>query len=78
MATASLIPLTERVKFLVAFRPGLLSPTLAAQMASTYQRMSQGRLLINIVTGAEAHELARFGDHLDKDALPALGSSCGS
>ena len=67
LATASLIPLTERVKFLVAFRPGLLSPTLAAQMASTYQRMSGGRLLINIVTGAEAHELARFGDHLDKD-----------
>ena len=33
LATASLIPLTKRVKFLVAFRPALLSPTLAAQMA---------------------------------------------
>jgi alkanesulfonate monooxygenase len=67
LATASLIPLTERVKFLVAFRPGLLSPTLAAQMASTYQRLSQGRLLLNIVTGAEPAELARFGDFADKD-----------
>ena len=67
LATASLIPLTERVNFLVAFRPGFLSPTLAAQMASTYQRMSNGRLLINIVTGAEPRELNRFGDWLDKD-----------
>ncbi|MEE2775449.1 MAG: LLM class flavin-dependent oxidoreductase [Acidobacteriota bacterium] len=68
LATASLIPLTERLKFLVAFRPGFLSPTLAAQMASTYQRMSKGRLLINIVTGAEPRELNRFGDWLDKDS----------
>ncbi len=68
LATASLIPLTERIKFLVAFRPGFMSPTLAAQMASTYQRMSNGRLLVNIVTGAEPRELNRFGDWLDKDS----------
>jgi len=67
LATARLIGETERVKFLVAFRPGLLSPTLAAQMASTYQRMSDGRLLLNIVTGAEVAEMGRFGDWLDKD-----------
>ena len=67
LATASLLPLTRRVEFLVAFRPALLTPTLAAQMASTYQRMSGGRLLVNIVTGAEAAELARFGVHDDKD-----------
>jgi len=68
LATASLIPLTQRIKFLVAFRPGFMSPTLAAQMASTYQRLSNGRLLINIVTGAEPRELNRFGDWLDKDS----------
>ena len=67
ISTASLLPLTRRVKFLVAFRPALLTPTLAAQMASTYQRMSNGRLLVNIVTGAEPAELARFGVHDDKD-----------
>lgn len=66
LATASLIPLTRRLKFLVAFRPTLLTPTLAAQMASTYQRLSGGRLLINIVTGAEPAELARFGVFEDK------------
>lgn len=63
ISTASLVPLTRRIKFLVAFRPALLTPTLAAQMASTYQRMAHGRLLVNIVTGAEDAELARFGVH---------------
>ncbi|MCU1353534.1 MAG: ssuD [Acidimicrobiales bacterium] len=67
LSTAMLVPLTSRIRFLVAFRPGLLSPTLAAQMASTYQRLSGGRLLLNIVTGAEPAELARFGDWADKD-----------
>jgi alkanesulfonate monooxygenase len=67
VATAALIPLTKRIKFLVAFRPALLSPTLAAQMASSYQRLSNGRLLMNIVTGAEPAELARFGVWEDKE-----------
>lgn len=67
IATALVAARTERIRFLVAFRPGLLSPTLAAQMASTYQRLTGGRLLLNIVTGAESHELARFGDWADKD-----------
>jgi alkanesulfonate monooxygenase len=66
VTTATLLPLTRRLKFLVAFRPTLLTPTLAAQMASTYQRMSGGRLLVNIVTGAEPAELARFGVFDDK------------
>lgn len=66
LTTAMLIPQTRRLRFLVAFRPGLLSPTLAAQMASTYQRLSGGRVLLNIVTGAEPAELARFGDFADK------------
>ena len=66
LTTAMLIAQTRRVRFLVAFRPGLLSPTLAAQMASTYQRLSGGRLLLNIVTGAEPTELARFGPDVPK------------
>jgi alkanesulfonate monooxygenase len=50
----------------VALRPGLASPTLTAQMAATYQRISGGRLLLNIVTGGDDVEQRRFGDHLDK------------
>lgn len=67
VVTAMLTQLTERLKFLVAFRPGLLSPVLAAQMAATYQRQSQGRLLLNVVTGGDASEQQAYGDYLDKD-----------
>ncbi|GGR22503.1 hypothetical protein GCM10010497_25780 [Streptomyces cinereoruber] len=54
----------ERLKFLVAFRPGVISPVLAAQMASPYQRITRGRLLLNVVTGGDSAEQRRFGDHL--------------
>ncbi len=67
LATAALIGQTSRLKFLVAFRPGLISPTLAAQMAASYQRLSGGRLLLNVVTGGQASEQRRFGDHLSHD-----------
>ncbi|RKT51616.1 LLM class flavin-dependent oxidoreductase [Saccharothrix australiensis] len=67
LTTAALIARTERLKFLVAFRPGAISPTLAAQMAATYQRISRGRLLLNVVTGGDAVEQRRFGDWLDHD-----------
>ncbi|MEO3808006.1 LLM class flavin-dependent oxidoreductase [Sphaerisporangium sp. B11E5] len=68
LTTAFLVGATERLKFLVAFRPGFVSPTLAAQMAATYQWQSEGRLLLNVVTGGEAHEQRAYGDFLDKDA----------
>src|SRR3954451_11083398 len=59
---------SERLKFLVAFRPGMVSPFLAAQMAGTFQNLSGGRLLLNVVTGGESREQRMFGDFLDKDA----------
>ncbi|MEV2246322.1 LLM class flavin-dependent oxidoreductase [Streptomyces sp. NPDC049970] len=67
LTTAMLTQVTERLKFLVAFRPGQISPTLSAQMAATYQRQSHGRLLLNVVTGGESAEQRAYGDFLDKD-----------
>lgn len=67
LTTAMVAQHTERLKFLVAFRPGLISPTLAAQMAATFQRQTGGRLLLNVVTGGEDKEQRAFGDFLDKD-----------
>ncbi|MFI8236877.1 LLM class flavin-dependent oxidoreductase [Streptomyces sp. NPDC085866] len=67
LTTAMVSRHTERLKFLVALRPGLVSPTLAAQMASTFQRHSGGRLLLNVVTGGESQEQRAYGDFLDKD-----------
>jgi len=61
-----LIGSTESLKYLVAFRPGLISPTLAAQMATTFQWQSQGRLMLNVVTGGESSEQRAFGDFLEK------------
>ena len=68
LSTAMLSSVSERLKFLVAFRPGLTSATLSAQMAATFQNMSGGRLLLNVVTGGESHEQRAYGDFLDKDA----------
>ncbi|WP_033287833.1 LLM class flavin-dependent oxidoreductase [Amycolatopsis jejuensis] len=68
LTTAALIRETSRLKFLVAFRPGVISPTLAAQMAGTFQRLSGGRVLLNIVTGGDEVEQRRFGDWNDHDA----------
>ncbi|MFE7243101.1 LLM class flavin-dependent oxidoreductase [Streptomyces sp. NPDC057580] len=67
VSTAALIPQTSRLKFMVAFRPGQLSPVLAAQMAATYQRISHGRLVLNIVTGSPDAEAHRYGDWLGKE-----------
>ncbi|MEV0248574.1 LLM class flavin-dependent oxidoreductase [Nocardia sp. NPDC050712] len=67
LTTAMLVETTETLKFLVALRPGLVSPTLTAQMAATYQRHSRGRLLLNVVTGGEPREQQAYGDFLDKE-----------
>ncbi|MFZ0668675.1 MAG: LLM class flavin-dependent oxidoreductase [Acidimicrobiales bacterium] len=74
LATAMLTEVTERLKFLVAFRPGLVSPTLAAQMASTFQHYSKGRLLLNVVIGGEASEQRAYGDFISKDDRYARGA----
>lgn len=68
VVATSLLPVTQRMRFLVAIRPGLSSPGLAARMAATFDRISNGRLLINVVTGGDPVELAGDGVHLDHEA----------
>src|ERR1700709_1071573 len=67
VTTAGLTQVTKKLNFLVAFRPGLTSPTLAAQMAASFQRISGGRLRLNVVAGGDETEQQRFGDFLGKD-----------
>jgi alkanesulfonate monooxygenase len=55
------------MRFLVAVRPGLISPSLAARMTATFDRLSNGRLLINVVTGGDPLELAGDGLFLEHD-----------
>lgn len=67
IVASTLVPVTEKLKFLVAIRPGLMSPTLAARMTATLDRFSRGRLLINVVTGGDPVELAGDGVFLNHD-----------
>ncbi|NIF32496.1 FMNH2-dependent alkanesulfonate monooxygenase [Enterobacter sp. Cy-643] len=68
LVAASMIPVTQRLKFLVALRPSVVSPTLAARQAATLDRLSNGRALFNLVTGGDAEELAAEGVFLDHEA----------
>ena len=61
LVAAALIPVTQRLKFLVALRPGIVSPTVAARQAATLDRLSGGRALFNLVTGGDPEELAGDG-----------------
>ncbi|WP_353091929.1 FMNH2-dependent alkanesulfonate monooxygenase [Methylibium sp.] len=64
VVASSLIGETRRLKFLVALRPGLVAPSQSARMAATFDRLSGGRLLVNLVTGGDAEELAGDGQFL--------------
>jgi alkanesulfonate monooxygenase len=61
VVASSLIGVTRSLRFLVAIRPGISSPGLSARMAATFDRLSGGRLLINVVTGGDPEELAGDG-----------------
>jgi alkanesulfonate monooxygenase len=65
--TSALAPLTQRLKFLVALRPGIIAPAYAARQAAALDQVLGGRLLLNIVTGGNPTELAQDGVHLEHD-----------
>jgi alkanesulfonate monooxygenase len=67
IVAATLIPATQRMRFLVAIRPGLMTPTATARMVATFDQLSNGRLLINVVAGGDPVELAGDGLHLKHD-----------
>jgi alkanesulfonate monooxygenase len=72
VVASSLIPATRRLKFLVAIRPGIISPTAAARMTATFDRLSNGRLLINVVTGGDPAEATGDGVFLSHDERYAV------
>ncbi len=68
---ASLLPLTERLKFLVAIHPGLVPVTLLGKMAATLQEFSRNRVMINVVSG-DAKMLGAYGMTLPHDERYAM------
>jgi alkanesulfonate monooxygenase len=67
ITAAALIPLTERLRFLVALRPGSGTPALFARHAAALDRISGGRTLLNVVVGADPSDLAGDGNKLGHD-----------
>jgi alkanesulfonate monooxygenase len=64
---SAMVPMTQRLRFLVAVRPGLSEPSMTARMAATLDRLSGGRLLVNVVAGGDPAELRGDGVWLDHD-----------
>lgn len=69
---SALMGFTRQLKFIVAVRPGLVGPSAAARMAATFDRMSNGRLIVNVVGGGDPVELAGDGVYLDHGQRYAL------
>jgi alkanesulfonate monooxygenase len=72
IVASSVAPFTQRLRYLVAVRPGLQSPSVAARMTATLDRVTDGRLLINVVTGGDPIENSGDGIFLDHDARYAV------
>jgi alkanesulfonate monooxygenase len=72
VVASAVAPWTERLRYLVAVRPGLQSPSVAARMTATLDRLSNGRLLINVVTGGDPVENKGDGVFLAHDARYAV------
>jgi alkanesulfonate monooxygenase len=64
---SSIVTHTERLRFLVALRPGTVLPSEAARQASAFDRLSDGRLAVNVVVGGRPNELAGDGIFLEHD-----------
>jgi alkanesulfonate monooxygenase len=67
IVASALAPLTRQLRYLVAVRPGLQSPSVAARMTATLDRISEGRLLVNVVTGGDPIENKGDGIFLPHD-----------
>jgi alkanesulfonate monooxygenase len=57
---------TERLKPMLAHRPGVIFPTHAARTFATLDQISKGRLSIHIISGGSDAEQRREGDYLSK------------
>ncbi|MBC2836840.1 FMNH2-dependent alkanesulfonate monooxygenase [Paragemmobacter straminiformis] len=67
VVASSLVGVTSRIKLLVALRTSLGGPTGSARQAATLDAALAGRLLLNVVPGGDAAELAAEGVYLSHD-----------
>ena len=58
---------TEKIKFIIAYRSGLICPTSFVQQLNTLSTLIDGRFSLNIVAGEQPDEQHCFGDWLPHD-----------
>ena len=63
---------TERLRLLVAARPGYIVPTLMAKMVTTFDQLSGGRVYINLIAGPGGAQQAMDGVTYDHDERYAV------
>lgn len=63
---AALAAVTERLELLVAVRPTFHEPAILAKQAATLDRLSNGRLSLNVVSSWWADEARRYGIQFDQ------------
>lgn len=69
LVTASaLVRSTEKLKFLVASRTGFTAPATFARQLGTLDYYSEGRAMVNIISGGNPVELKADGEFLDHDS----------
>ena len=67
MTIAYAASVTSRVHFMLAHRPGFVSPTLAARQIATLDHFSGGRLAVHFISGGSDEDQRRDGDYLSHD-----------
>jgi alkanesulfonate monooxygenase len=67
LLAAALGMATKKIKFIVAYRSGLLCPTIFVQQLNTLSTLIKGRFLLNIVVGHSPEEQRYYGDYLAHD-----------
>lgn len=63
---AALAAVTERLELMVAVRPTFHSPAILAKQAANLDRISNGRLALNVVSSWWADEARRYGVHFEE------------
>jgi alkanesulfonate monooxygenase len=58
---------TTSVKYIIAYRSGIMSPTAFVQQLNTLSTLIGGRLSVNVVAGYSPEEQRRYGDFLSHD-----------
>src|SRR5262249_5204999 len=59
--------ITERIKFMVAVRSGVCSPTAFVQQVNSVAAITGGRICLNVVAGHTPEEQRGYGDFLGHD-----------